>query len=172
MPKSQYYEGVESCVKLMTHFGGIVSLPHDLRVPFARYVAWNGITLLRRYSVERVYREKKVFGFLPRELYECAFDIVTPSPGNHTSDAEVLYVIYEIINELPGVKNKQFTIRLNHTSLMKAILLHCGIKTRHEEVLQKFSDVKVGNLGRCICFYLVKLFLRMGKCQEVIYKHT
>lgn len=52
------------------------------RVPFARYVAWNGISLLRRYSIERVYREKKVFGFQPRELYECAFDIVSPSQGN------------------------------------------------------------------------------------------
>lgn len=146
MPKSQYYEGVESCVKLMTHFGGIVSLPHDLRVPFARYVAWNGITSFRRYSVERVYREKKVFGFLPRELYECAFDIVSPTPGNHMPDAEILYVIFEIINELPVVKNKQVTIRLNHTSLIKAILLHCGIKDKHQEVLEKFSDVKVSHV--------------------------
>ncbi|XP_044265056.1 eIF-2-alpha kinase GCN2 [Tribolium madens] len=148
MPKSHYYEGVESCVKLMTHFGGIVSLPHDLRVPFARYIAWNRITLLRRYSVERVYREKRVFGFLPRELYECAFDIVTPTPGNHTSDAEVLYVIHEIITELPGVKNKHFTIRLNHWLLMKAILLHCGVKSRHEEILQKFCDFKDGKVPK------------------------
>lgn len=100
MPKSTFYDNTESYVKLMTHFGSIVCLPHDLRylygtnfiikcssyfacfrVPFARYVAWNGITLLRRYSVERVYREKKVFGFHPRELYECAFDIITPTTG-------------------------------------------------------------------------------------------
>lgn len=31
MPKSQYYENVETCVKLMTHSGNIVSIPHDLR---------------------------------------------------------------------------------------------------------------------------------------------
>jgi translation initiation factor 2-alpha kinase 4 len=143
MPKSHYYEGVESCVKLMTHFGGIVSLPHDLRVPFARYVAWNGISLLRRYSIERVYREKKVFGFLPRELYECAFDIVTPAGTSRLPDVEILYIVYEIINELPGLKNKQVTIRLNHTNLMSAILTNSGIKERHQEVLQKFSDFKV-----------------------------
>lgn len=81
MPKGRHYEGLESCVKLMTHFGSIVTLPYDLRygllyslrttnviknrfrVPFARYVAWNGITLLRRYSIERVYREKRCLDF-------------------------------------------------------------------------------------------------------------
>lgn len=31
MPKSRYYENVETCVKLMTHSGNIVSIPHDLR---------------------------------------------------------------------------------------------------------------------------------------------
>lgn len=31
MPKSEYYENVETCVKLMTHSGNIVSIPHDLR---------------------------------------------------------------------------------------------------------------------------------------------
>lgn len=31
MPRSQYYENVETCVKLMTHSGNIVSVPHDLR---------------------------------------------------------------------------------------------------------------------------------------------
>lgn len=31
LPKSKYYEGIESCVKLMTHSGSIVSIPHDLR---------------------------------------------------------------------------------------------------------------------------------------------
>jgi translation initiation factor 2-alpha kinase 4 len=65
----------------MSHSGGIVTIPYDLRVPFARYVAWNGITCLKRYAIDRVYREKRVFGFHPRELYECAFDIVTPNTG-------------------------------------------------------------------------------------------
>lgn len=61
MPKSGYsHNHIDSCVKLMTRTGSVVSLPHDLRAPFARYVAWNNITHLRRYAIERVYREKKV----------------------------------------------------------------------------------------------------------------
>ncbi|XP_025831674.1 eIF-2-alpha kinase GCN2 [Agrilus planipennis] len=142
IPKSKYYETSESCVKLMTHAGSIVSLPHDLRVPFARYVAWNEITLLRRYSVDRVYREKKVFGFHPRELYECAFDIVNPLYDNLASDGEVLHLVCEILEELPGLRNKNFIIRINHTLLLKAILLHCGIKEGHENIYKVLSEAK------------------------------
>lgn len=65
-------------VRLMTHSGSIVVLPHDLRVPFIKHIALSGINLMRRYSVGRVYREKKIFNFHPKQLYECAFDIVTP----------------------------------------------------------------------------------------------
>lgn len=82
LPKSDIYANVEACVKLMTHSGSIVNLPYDLRVPFARYVASKEVTRLRRYAVDRVYREKKIHGFHPKELYECVFDIVTPTQGN------------------------------------------------------------------------------------------
>ncbi|CAH1116543.1 unnamed protein product [Phaedon cochleariae] len=165
MPKSKFYDGVDSYVKLMTHFGGIVSLPHDLRVPFARFVAWNGITLLRRYSIERVYREKKVFGFQPRELYECAFDIVSPTEGSLMSDAEIIYMVCEILNELPGVKNKHFVIRINHTMLLTAILLHCGIKDKHQEIFTMISDVKEGKVPK---FQLQNHFITLGLSDNMI----
>lgn len=131
------------------------------RVPFARYVAWNGITFLRRYSVERVYREKKVFGFHPRELYECAFDIITPASGVQNNneltfnyfilnlvgsliaDAEILYIVCEILNELQPLKRKKIVIKLNHVSLIKGILLHFGIRDKHQELYKQISEVKV-----------------------------
>ncbi|XP_056630081.1 eIF-2-alpha kinase GCN2 [Diorhabda sublineata] len=148
MPKNKFNENLDSYVKLMTHFGGIVSLPHDLRVPLARYIAWNGITNLRRYSIERVYREKKVYGFQPRELYECAFDIVSPMPGLLMSDAEILYIVYEILNELPGIKNKNVVIRLNHNLLLQAILLHCGIKDGYQEIYNMVWEFKEGKISK------------------------
>lgn len=58
----------------------------------------------RRYSIERVYRERKLFGSHPRELTECAFDIVTNSPGSLQPDAEVLHLVTEIINEFPELQ--------------------------------------------------------------------
>ncbi|XP_050296030.1 eIF-2-alpha kinase GCN2 isoform X2 [Anthonomus grandis grandis] len=141
MPQSKFHEDTESCVRLMTHIGNIVTLSHDLRVPFARYLAWNGITTLKRYSVERACKEKKVFGFVPREFYECAFDIVSPTQGNLMPDAEILCIVYKIINELPGMKHKHFQIRLNHTSLFRAILMHCGLK-EEQDLLRLLSDIK------------------------------
>lgn len=61
MPKSgQHCIFTESSVKLMTRTGSIVSIPHDLRTPFARYIVWNNISHIRRYAIERVFRDKKV----------------------------------------------------------------------------------------------------------------
>ncbi|GIX95586.1 hypothetical protein CEXT_792201 [Caerostris extrusa] len=78
-PKSPVIDH-ETCVQIMERGGGIITLPHNLRVPFARYVAQREIDHLKRYSIEKVYRQQKIFGCHPREQYEFAFDIVTPTP--------------------------------------------------------------------------------------------
>lgn len=70
------------------------------------------------------------------------------SAGNLMYDAEVLYLVQEIINDLPSLKNKHFLIRLNHTSLIKAILLHCGIKEKHSEVYNIVQQVREGKLPK------------------------
>lgn len=75
-----------NAVRLMTHSGSVVVLPHDLRIPFIKHVALSGLSFVRRYSVGRVYREKKVFNFHPKQLYECAFDVITPTPTSHISE--------------------------------------------------------------------------------------
>ncbi|ODM97010.1 Eukaryotic translation initiation factor 2-alpha kinase 4 [Orchesella cincta] len=96
MPKTQLYdEDNESCVNLMCHSGNIVALPHDLRIPFARYIGRYGITHLKRYAIEKVFRERKVYGLHPRELVECAFDIVDCTPGSLIADAEILSIALE-----------------------------------------------------------------------------
>ena len=79
LPQNNENKKVETKVKLMTHSGSIVNLPYDLRISFARYLACKPFTRLRRYAVEKVYKEKKVHGLHPKEQYECAFDIVAPS---------------------------------------------------------------------------------------------
>lgn len=73
-----------------------------------------------------------------------ALHVITTA-GNLMCDAEVLYMVQEIIYDLQCCKNKHFLIRLNHTSLIRAILLHCGIKERHADVydiLQQFREGK------------------------------
>ena len=50
------------------------------QVPFAWYVARNNIQHIKRYNIERVFQQKKMLGLHPRELTECAFDIITAVP--------------------------------------------------------------------------------------------
>lgn len=46
-----------------------------------------------------------------------------------------MYVVSEIINEVPGLQDFQFSIWLNHTSLLSSILTYCSIpEEKHSEV--------------------------------------
>ena len=49
------------------------------------------ITQIKRYTIERVYREHKLFHSHPREMMCVAFDIVTPTTASLVPDAEVLH---------------------------------------------------------------------------------
>ncbi|XP_058594211.1 eIF-2-alpha kinase GCN2 isoform X2 [Neofelis nebulosa] len=122
----QIYEHNEAAL-FMDHSGMLVMLPFDLRVPFARYVARNNILNLKRYCIERVFRPRKLDRFHPKELLECAFDIVTSTTNSSLPTAEIIYTICEIIQEFPALQERNYSIYLNHTMLLKAILLHCGI---------------------------------------------
>ncbi|XP_026672144.1 uncharacterized protein LOC108628228 [Ceratina calcarata] len=150
IPKSQQFCNFSnSNVQLMTRNGNIVCIPHDLRTPFARYVVWNNVPHIRRYAIERVFREKKVLGFHPRELYECAFDIISPTPDNLLMEAELIYIVWEIINELPPLQERNFTIRLNHTSLLQAVLMYCGIdQEKYQDMYSILRDARDGKFTK------------------------
>ncbi|MGH0122930.1 UNVERIFIED_CONTAM: hypothetical protein FKN15_018597 [Acipenser sinensis] len=101
MPKNKkLYEGIEVAC-FMDHSGMLVMVPYDLRIMFARFVAKNNITNLKRYSIERVFRPRKLDRSHPRELLECAFDIVTSTTNSLLPEAETIYTISEIIYEFP-----------------------------------------------------------------------
>lgn len=57
-----------------------------------------------RYSIERVFRPRKLDRAHPRELLECAFDIITPVTNSLLPDAETIYTISEIVQEFPGLQ--------------------------------------------------------------------
>ncbi|XP_035901092.1 eIF-2-alpha kinase GCN2 [Anopheles stephensi] len=146
-PYTKQQASRSSTVKLMTHSGSVVTLPDDLRVPFLRYIALNGIKNIRRYSIGRVYREKKVFNFHPKQLYECAFDIVTPSRGHLITDAELLAIATDVMRELDLLQGRNVFFRLNHIGLLRAILIHCNVpqdKYRELfEIVAEFLDEKI-----------------------------
>lgn len=83
MPDSKNFTANEygGNVSLMTKSGSLVNMPYDLQMPFARYLAQNPLIIhLKRYAVDKVYRERRVFGSHPREVFECSFDIVSSLP--------------------------------------------------------------------------------------------
>uniref|UniRef100_A0A3B3RDK5 non-specific serine/threonine protein kinase n=1 Tax=Paramormyrops kingsleyae TaxID=1676925 RepID=A0A3B3RDK5_9TELE len=138
MPKSKaLYEGSDLAC-FMDHSGMLVTLPYDLRLAFARYVARSNISSLKRYSIDRVFRPRKPDRTHPKELLECAFDIVTPATSSLLPDAETIYTISEIIQEFSTLQERNYSIYLNHTSLLKAVLLHSGIP---EDKLQQASNI-------------------------------
>ena len=71
------------------------------QLPFARYVAHNCVLNLKRYSIERVYRQLRAQSLHPREVIECAFDIVTTARNSVVPDAELLTVVEQVINQFP-----------------------------------------------------------------------
>uniref|UniRef100_A0A3P8UA83 non-specific serine/threonine protein kinase n=2 Tax=Cynoglossus semilaevis TaxID=244447 RepID=A0A3P8UA83_CYNSE len=131
------YDGSELAC-FMDHSGMLITLPYDLRMPFARFVARNNVSHLKRYSIERVFRPRKLDRAHPRELLECAFDIITPVTNSLLPDAETIYTISEIVQEFPALQERNYNIYLNHTSLLKAVLLHSGVP---EDKLSQVSNI-------------------------------
>ncbi|XP_074221994.1 eIF-2-alpha kinase GCN2 isoform X2 [Camelus bactrianus] len=177
----QIYEHNEAAL-FMDHSGMLVMLPFDLRVPFARYVARNNILNLKRYCIERVFRPRRLDRFHPKELLECAFDIVTSTTNSSLPTAEIIYTIYEIIQEFPALQERNYSIYLNHTMLLKAILLHCGIpedklsqvyvilydavteKLTRREVEAKFCNLSLSSNSLC---RLYKFIEQKGELQDL-----
>ncbi|KAH8293934.1 hypothetical protein KR054_006754 [Drosophila jambulina] len=138
-----------NAVHLMTHSGCVVVLPCDLRTQFARHVTMNGVNLIRRYCVDRVYREERVFNFHPKQSYECSFDIIAPTTGSHLVDAELLSLAFEITSELPRLRERNLAIRMNHTNLLRAILIYCNVpKSQYEALFEGTLDFIESRISR------------------------
>ncbi|KAG6441949.1 hypothetical protein O3G_MSEX002145 [Manduca sexta] len=146
MPRAKAWDQHPNAVKIMTASGYVCHLPHDLRLPFARHTAYSGIKSMRRYVVDRVYREKHVQGFHPREMIECAFDIVTAKTDYSYSlwpDAELLVVASRAATE----SSLKVSIQLNHTELVRILLQSCGVPLdKHADIYPVLVDVSFGRI--------------------------
>uniref|UniRef100_A0A672MXD7 histidine--tRNA ligase n=1 Tax=Sinocyclocheilus grahami TaxID=75366 RepID=A0A672MXD7_SINGR len=97
----KYGEDSKLIYDLKDQGGELLSLRYDLTVPFARYLAMNKITNIKRYHIAKVYRRDNpaMTRGRYREFYQCDFDIA----GQYDAmipDAECLKIVYEILNEL------------------------------------------------------------------------
>ncbi|KAJ3018772.1 Cytoplasmic and mitochondrial histidine tRNA synthetase [Thoreauomyces humboldtii] len=121
----KYGEDSKLIYDLEDQGGEKCSLRYDLTVPFARYLAQNGITSLKRYHIAKVYRRDQpaVTRGRMREFYQCDFDIA----GTYDSmvpDAEAVRVMSEILTNLDlGA----FTIKINHRKVLDGMFEVCGV---------------------------------------------
>ncbi|XP_076064689.1 eukaryotic translation initiation factor 2 alpha kinase Gcn2 [Oratosquilla oratoria] len=143
LPKSPFYLDKDTLVSLMSRRGELITAQFELRYPFARYVARKEIKALRRYCIDRVQRAYKVSGIHPRELYECAFDIISPKREGSESCARVMKVAYDIIQELLEGQSQNIFIRVGHIELVQMILGHTGVEEElYPRVISLLKDWK------------------------------
>ncbi|KAG8067212.1 hypothetical protein GUJ93_ZPchr0005g14726 [Zizania palustris] len=119
----KYGEDSKLIYDLADQGGELCSLRYDLTVPFARYVAMNNISSLKRYQIAKVYRRDNPSKGRYREFYQCDFDIAgvyeTMEP-----DFEVIKVLTELLDQLDI---GSYEIKLNHRKLLDGMLEICGV---------------------------------------------
>ena len=131
---------------VMDNNGCIIQAPYDLRIPFARYIARTpnlNTPTFKRFAIDKVYRSRLV-GYHPKQLYECAFDIVNTQTGINwpiLPDVEVLSVLNDIIDSFDCLKNRPFTLRVNSIALLKAVFGYFEIdEKQHDLVLRILAE--------------------------------
>ncbi|OQR66098.1 eukaryotic translation initiation factor 2-alpha kinase 4-like [Tropilaelaps mercedesae] len=138
MPRSTLFEADENVVELMDNQGSVVSIPHNTRVPFARYVARKNIPFIKRYAIEKVFRSRRILGCHPKELFEASFDIASSNigPNERLPLMEVLSVTEEVIFQFAFSEKSDFKpyLRINHFGLLKALLLYTGITDEEKQL--------------------------------------
>lgn len=121
----KYGEDSKLIYDLADQGGEQLSLRYDLTVPFARYLAMNKITSMKRYHIAKVYRRdnpamtKGRF----REFYQCDFDIAGQFDPM-LPDAECIKIAAEILSSLDI---GQFVVKVNHRKLLDGMFAACGV---------------------------------------------
>ncbi|XP_075942899.1 histidine--tRNA ligase isoform X1 [Anarhichas minor] len=121
----KYGEDSKLIYDLKDQGGELLSLRYDLTVPFARYLAMNKITNIKRYHIAKVYRRDNpaMTRGRYREFYQCDFDIA----GQYDAmipDAECLKIVYEILS---GLDLGDFRIKVNDRRILDGMFAVCGV---------------------------------------------
>ncbi|KPP73124.1 histidyl-tRNA synthetase, cytoplasmic-like [Scleropages formosus] len=121
----KYGEDSKLIYDLKDQGGELLSLRYDLTVPFARYLAMNKITNIKRYHIAKVYRRDNpaMTRGRYREFYQCDFDIA----GQYDPmipDAECLKIVHEILSELDL---GDFRIKVNDRRILDGMFEVCGV---------------------------------------------
>ncbi|KFU85666.1 Histidine--tRNA ligase, cytoplasmic, partial [Chaetura pelagica] len=121
----KYGEDSKLIYDLKDQGGELLSLRYDLTVPFARYLAMNKITNIKRYHIAKVYRRDNpaMTRGRYREFYQCDFDIAGQFDPM-IPDAECLKIVHEILSDL---QLGDFLIKVNDRRILDGMFAVCGV---------------------------------------------
>jgi histidyl-tRNA synthetase len=121
----KYGEDTKLIYELADQGGQQLALRYDLTVPFARFVACNGIKNIKRYHIAKVYRrdQPQMTKGRYREFHQCDFDICGDYPSM-IPDAEILKVLCDVLSEL---NLGGFKVKLSHRLLLDALMAVSGV---------------------------------------------
>jgi translation initiation factor 2-alpha kinase 4 len=69
--------------------------------------------------------------------------------NNLMTEAELISIAWEICNEIPQLQERNFTVRINHTSLLQAVLMYCGIeREKYQDIYSILCDARDGKFSR------------------------
>jgi histidyl-tRNA synthetase len=133
----KYGEDARLMYDLADQGGEICSLRFDLTVPFARWLAMNKISNIKRYQIAKVYRRDQpaiARGRL-REFYQCDFDIAGLYDPM-VADSEILCVVAEIFEIL----KLDITIKLNHRRILDGLFTVAGVPDEKMRAISSAVD--------------------------------
>ncbi|XP_074068913.1 histidine--tRNA ligase, cytoplasmic [Macrotis lagotis] len=121
----KYGEDSKLIYDLKDQGGELLALRYDLTVPFARYLAMNKLTNIKRYHIAKVYRRDNpaMTRGRYREFYQCDFDIAGQFDAM-IPDAECLKIICEILSAL---QLGDFLIKVNDRRILDGMFKVCGV---------------------------------------------
>ena len=123
-----------------------IGLRYDLTVPTSKVLAIYKNQLLlpfKRYQIQSVYRGENTQKGRYREVLQC--DIDTFGPISPVNDAEIVAVIYTIMEKLGF---KKYSIRINSRQVLRQIMDLSGIADNQNSVLQSLDKFnKIGTDG-------------------------
>ncbi|NIG61851.1 histidine--tRNA ligase, cytoplasmic isoform X1 [Pontoporia blainvillei] len=128
----KYGEDSKLIYDLKDQGGELLSLRYDLTVPFARYLAMNKLTNIKRYHIAKVYRRDNpaMTRGRYREFYQCVsmgagwdFDIAGQFDPM-IPDAECLKIMCEILSSL---QIGDFLVKVNDRRILDGTFAVCGV---------------------------------------------
>jgi len=124
---SKYGEDSKLIYDLQDQLGELLSLRYDLTVPFARHLAMNRISNIKRYQIGKVYRRDQPCQARGRfrEFYQCDYDIAGVYDPM-LPDSECIKIMAEILTKMDV---GEFQIKLNHRQLLDGMFEVCGVPT-------------------------------------------